>query len=179
VRSLLRRRGPQRSIDSIVRDEHQLDGLGFESPPPPLFPPNTFRKNNAFSIQSLLFAKYKANFFSMFLYVWWPMPLFLETVFIFYFIYRHSMAVDEVQIYIQHFAWGLLVVLSAGCGLAAWMTFIDEFVVRFKSVEELYLLPHCELTVRTLTNFPRRRICMDNSSTSKWPVSSTVTPLYQ
>jgi hypothetical protein len=28
--------------------------------------------------------------------------------------------VDEEQIYTQHFSWGLLVVFSAGCGLAAW-----------------------------------------------------------
>jgi hypothetical protein len=27
--------------------------------------------------------------------------------------------VDDEQIYIQHFAWGLLGVLSAGCGLLA------------------------------------------------------------
>jgi hypothetical protein len=28
------------------------------------------------------------------------------------------MEVDEEQIYIQYFAWGLLVVMAAGCGLA-------------------------------------------------------------
>ncbi len=37
------------------------------------------------------------------------------------FLYRYNIEVDEEQIYIQRFAWGLLVVLSAGCGLAAWM----------------------------------------------------------
>jgi hypothetical protein len=30
------------------------------------------------------------------------------------------MEVDEEQIYTQHFAWGLPVVLSVGLGLAAW-----------------------------------------------------------
>ncbi len=45
-----------------------------------------------------------------------------------------------MQIYIQHFAWGLILVLSAGNGLAAWMHWrcIVEFVLGFKSVEELY-----------------------------------------
>ncbi len=44
------------------------------------------------------------------------------------------------RFYIQHFAWGLLVVLSVGCGLQAWMPWscIDEFVIGCKSVEELY-----------------------------------------
>jgi hypothetical protein len=44
------------------------------------------------------------------------------------------------RFYIQIFAWGLLVVLSAGCGLLAWMHWscIDEFVIGFKSVEEFY-----------------------------------------
>ena len=45
------------------------------------------------------------------------------------------MEVDEEQI----FRLGLLVVLSAGCVLLAWMHWscIDEFVIGFKSVEEL------------------------------------------
>ncbi len=41
------------------------------------------------------------------------------------------MEVDEEQIYIQHFAWDLLVVFSAGHGLAAWIHWscIDGFVI--------------------------------------------------
>jgi hypothetical protein len=49
--------------------------------------------------------------------IWWPVPLFLDI----YFIYRYNIEVDEEQIYIQYLGWGLLVVLSAGCGLEAWM----------------------------------------------------------
>jgi hypothetical protein len=44
------------------------------------------------------------------------MPIFLD-IFL-KFIYRYRFEVDEVQIYKQ-LAWGLLVVLSARCGLAA------------------------------------------------------------
>ncbi len=53
------------------------------------------------------------------------------------------MEVDEEQIYIQYFAWGLLVVLSARYGLAAWMHWscIDVIVLGSKSVEELYPSP--------------------------------------
>ncbi len=41
---------------------------------------------------------------------------------------------------IQRFSWGLIVVLPAGCWLLAWMHWscIDEFVIGFQSVEELY-----------------------------------------
>jgi hypothetical protein len=47
-----------------------------------------------------------------------------------------------VRFYTQHFAWGLLVVCRLG-GLLAWMHWscIDEFVIVFKSVEELYPSP--------------------------------------
>jgi len=48
--------------------------------------------------------------------IWWPMPLFLDILF-FNFTYRYSIEVDEEQIYIQHFAWGLLGVLSAIYGV--------------------------------------------------------------
>jgi hypothetical protein len=46
-------------------------------------------------------------------------------------------------IYIQYFAWDLLVVLSARCYLAAWMhrSCSDEIVLGFKSVGELYPSP--------------------------------------
>ncbi len=76
----------------------------------------------------------------------------------------YSIEVDEVQIYIKHFARGFLVdvvVLSAGSGLAAWMHWscIDEFVIGFKSVEELY--PSSPLGVNTNSatpaNCPRRK----------------------
>jgi hypothetical protein len=62
----------------------------------------------------------------------------------------------QVQIYIQHFAWGLIVVLSAGSGLAAWMHWrcIDEFVIGLKSVEELY---------------PSSLLGVDSSDTSQLP----------
>ncbi len=54
------------------------------------------------------------------------------------------MEVDEEQLYIQYFAWGLHVVLSAGCGLVArciGAVCIDEIVLGFQSVEELYSSP--------------------------------------
>ncbi len=59
---------------------------------------------------------------------------------------KYSMEVEKEQIYIQCFSWGLLVVLSAGSGLAAWMHWscTDELVrtvFGFKSVEELYPSP--------------------------------------
>jgi len=41
------------------------------------------------------------------------MPLFLDN----YFIYRYDMEVDEEQIYIQQFAWDLLVVCRLDVGL--------------------------------------------------------------
>jgi hypothetical protein len=48
----------------------------------------------------------------------------------------YSMEVDEEQIYIHHFEWSLLVVLSARRGIAAWMhlSCIDEFVIEFKTI---------------------------------------------
>ncbi len=60
---------------------------------------------------------------------------------------------------------GLLVVLSARCGLEAWMHWscIDVIVLGFKSVEELY--PSPPLGVDSADT--RRRICMDQSNTSK------------
>ncbi len=59
------------------------------------------------------------------------------------------MKVDEkISTYLQYFGWSLLVVLSAGCGLAAGMHWscIDVIVLGFKLVEECILLPHWELT---------------------------------
>ena len=45
--------------------------------------------------------------------------------------------------YVQHFGWALLVVLSAGFGLAAGMHWscLDKIVLGLKSVEELYPSP--------------------------------------
>jgi hypothetical protein len=57
-----------------------------------------------------------------------------------YFIYRYSMEVDEEKIYTNNISVlfsGLLVVLSARCGLAAWMHWSCT-VFGFNSVEELY-----------------------------------------
>ncbi len=51
------------------------------------------------------------------------------------------MKVDDEKIYtyVPYFALGLLVVLSARCGLAAWMNWscTDEVVLGFKSIEKL------------------------------------------
>ncbi len=62
--------------------------------------------------------------------IWWPMPLFLDI----YVIYRYIMEIDEEKIYTYntYFGWGLLVVLSARCGLAARMhrSCIDVIVTR-------------------------------------------------
>jgi hypothetical protein len=46
-------------------------------------------------------------------------------------LYRYSKEVDVEQIYIHHFARGLLVFPSAGRGLTAWMHWscIEEFVI--------------------------------------------------
>jgi hypothetical protein len=59
-----------------------------------------------------------------------------------YFIYRYSMEVDK-KIYTYNISVALLVVLSARCGLAAWMHWssIDEIVLWFESVDELYPYP--------------------------------------
>jgi hypothetical protein len=68
------------------------------------------------------------------------MPLFLDI----YFIYKYlQYGGGREDLYIQYFGWGLLVVLSARYGLAAWMQWscIDVIVLRFKSVEELYPSP--------------------------------------
>jgi hypothetical protein len=56
------------------------------------------------------------------------------------------MEVDEEQLYtyVQYFAWGLHVVLSAGCRLVArciGAVCIDDIVLGFQSVEELYPSP--------------------------------------
>ncbi len=63
--------------------------------------------------------------------IWLPMPLFLDI----YLIYRYSTKVDEEKIYTYNSSIrGLLVVLSARCGIAAWMNWIciDDIVLGFK-----------------------------------------------
>ncbi len=52
------------------------------------------------------------------------------------------MEVDK-KIYTYNISVALLVVLSARCGLAAWMHWssIDEIVLWFESVDELYPYP--------------------------------------
>jgi hypothetical protein len=44
---------------------------------------------------------------------------------------------------------------------------IDVIVLRFKSVEELYPSPPLGVDSVDIANCPRKRICMDNSNTSK------------
>ncbi len=54
----------------------------------------------------------------------WPIPLFLNI----YFIYRYNIEVDEEQIYIQQFAWGLPVVCRLDVGLK--LGFIGAVLMR-------------------------------------------------
>jgi hypothetical protein len=63
--------------------------------------------------------------------IWWPMPLFLDIYFKYR--YRYNIKVDEEKIDIYTiFRLGL--VLSARCGLEAWMLWIciDVIVLGFK-----------------------------------------------
>jgi hypothetical protein len=97
------------------------------------------------------------------------MPLFLDI----YFIYRcrYNTEVEEEKIDTYNISvLGLLVVLSASCGLEPWMQWncIDVNILGFKSVEELY--PSSPLggdSLDTIGNCPRGRICMNNFNTSK------------
>ncbi len=81
------------------------------------------------------------------------------------------MEVDEEKIDIYNISvWGLLVILSASCGLEPWMQWscIDVNVLGFKSVEELYPSPPLGVdSSDTIANCPRRRICRNNFNTSK------------
>jgi hypothetical protein len=105
------------------------------------------------------------------------MPLFLDI----YSIYRYNVEVDEELYTIVRL--GFACGLSAGCGLESWMHWscIDEIVIWFKSVEELY---------------PSSPLRVDSADTSQLPKeknlhgqfqyfqitqtgSSTFTPLYQ
>ncbi len=64
--------------------------------------------------------------FGIYFNIWWPMPPFW--IFI---SYKHTAwMLIRRDLYIQHFCWGLPVVLSPRCGLSAWMHWscIDEIV---------------------------------------------------
>jgi hypothetical protein len=65
--------------------------------------------------------------------MWWPKPLFLDIYFIGIGTIWRLMMRRLVQT-IHYFGWGLLVVLSARCGLEAWMPWscIDVTVLGFK-----------------------------------------------
>ncbi len=68
--------------------------------------------------------------------------------------------VGDEQINIQHFAWGLLGVLSAGCGLLAWVNWncMDKFVIGFKSVEELYPSSPLRVDSADTSQLPKEKI---------------------
>ncbi len=92
-----------------------------------------------------------------------------------YFTYWYSMEVVKEQLYIQYFAWGLHVVLLAGA------VCIDDILLGFQSVEELYPSPPLGVDRADSSHFsqldcPGRRFCMDNSNFPlTQPGSSTIT----
>jgi hypothetical protein len=69
------------------------------------------------------------------------------------------MEVEKEQIYIQCFSWGLLVVLSAGCGLEAWMHWscIYVIVLGFKSIEEFYPSPPLGVDSADTSQLPKEK----------------------
>jgi hypothetical protein len=93
------------------------------------------------------------------------------------------MEVDEEQIYIQYFACGLLVVLSAGCGLEAWMHWscIDVIVLGFQTVEELYPSPPLGVDSADTSQLPKEKNLHGQFKCFQitQPGSSAVIPLYQ
>ena len=91
--------------------------------------------------------------------IWGPMLLFLDV----YCIYMYSMEVDEEKIYTDNISVGVCLKF---CRLDVGLQ-NELIVLEFKSVEELYPSPPFELTVRTIANYPRRSICMENFITSK------------
>jgi hypothetical protein len=82
----------------------------------------------------------------------------------------------------QHFAWGLLVILLAGCGLLAWMHWscIDEFVIGFKSGEKLYPFSPLGVDSAVTSHLPKEKKLLGQFQYQMTqPGGSTVTPLYQ
>jgi hypothetical protein len=83
----------------------------------------------------------------------------------------------------QYVGWGLLVVLSARCGLEAWMHWscIDVHVLGFKSVEELYPSPPLGVDSPDTSQQPKEKNLHGQFQYFQitQPGSSTVTPLYQ
>ncbi len=77
----------------------------------------------------------------------------------------------------------LLGVLSAGCGLLAWVHWssIDEFVIGFKSVEELYPSSPLGVDSADTSQLPKEKNLRGKFQYFQiaQPGSSTVTPLYQ
>jgi len=61
--------------------------------------------------------------------------------------------------YIYYLSWGLLVVLSARCGLEAWMHWssIDVIKLGFKSVEELYPSPPLGIDSADTSQLPKEK----------------------
>ncbi len=88
-----------------------------------------------------------------------------------------------MRIYIHHFGWGLHEVLTAGCGLLAWIHWscIDEFVLGFKSVEELYPSSPLGVDSADTSQLPKEKNLLGHFHYFQvtQPGSSTVTPLYQ
>jgi hypothetical protein len=81
----------------------------------------------------------------------------------------------------QYFGWGLLVVLSARCGLAAWIHWscIDVIISGFKSVEELYPSPPLGVDSADTNQLPKEKNLHGHFQYFQiaQPGSSTVTPL--
>jgi hypothetical protein len=89
------------------------------------------------------------------------MPLFLDIYSKYRYSYKYNMEVDEEKIdtYLQYFGWVLLVVLSATCGLEAWMhwSWIDVILLGYKSVEELYPSPPLGVDSADTSRLPKEK----------------------
>ncbi len=74
------------------------------------------------------------------------------------------MKVDDEKIYTYRISVGVWF-CHPRCGLASWMHWSCILMRLYQGLSQqrnCILLPRWELTVRTLANCPRRRICMDN-----------------
>ncbi len=89
------------------------------------------------------------------------------------------MEVDEEEIYIQHFARGFFRL----DGLAAWIHWnnIDEFVIEFKSIAELFPSPPLGVDSAATSQLAKEKNLLGQFQYIKITQSgsSTVTPLYQ